>query len=315
MNNRKTDDNENLSKELNDQIKDWWNTHPYTYGLSKQETYRDVGNVSNQDLNKQFFEKYMHKVRKHFDDAQLPNQPIASRFVDYASLKNKRTLDIACGFGWGTVEMARAGAIVSAIDLTPRAIEVATKHLAEWEVTAEARVMDAQNMEFADNTFDFVLAWGCLMHMPDTEQAIAEIYRVLKPGGKVFGYMYNKNSISYWWHIWFLRGILLGQLLTFRGNTNRLVSRFTDGESFGGNRLTKVYTPTEATRMFSRTGFASVKFQPWGPPEMIRSFPVNKLPLGKLLPYSWRKTIADRFGWGMVFNAYKPTGPLVDKPN
>jgi 2-polyprenyl-3-methyl-5-hydroxy-6-metoxy-1,4-benzoquinol methylase len=292
--------------DLQDQIKEWWNNHPYTYGLSKQDSYRDVGNISDDKLTIEFFDRYMRKVRKHFDDAQNVDQKLAGRFIEYDHLSGKQVLDIACGFGWGAIEMAKAGAVVSAIDLTPRAIEAARKHFELRRLQGDLQVMDAQNMEFADNTFDFVLAWGCLMHMPDTERAIAEIKRVLKPGGKVFGYMYNKNSISYWWHIWFLRGVLLGQLFPFRGDTNRLVSRFTDGESFGGNRLTKVYTPKAATTMFAKAGFTQIDFRPWGPPEMIRSFPVGKLPLGKLLPYSVRKAIADRFGWGMVFNARKP---------
>lgn len=295
----------NSNKTLNDQVKDWWNSNPYTYGLSKKDGYRDVGDVSNQELDSKFFEKYMRKVRKHFDDAQQPTNLIASRFIDYGSLAGKRTLDIACGFGWGTVEMARAGAQVSAIDLTPRAIEATSKHLANWNLTGEARVMDAQNMEFADNTFDFVLAWGCLMHMPDTEKAIAEIYRVTKPGGRVFGYMYNKNSISYWWNIWLLRGVLMGKLRAYQGDINRLVSRFTDGESFGGNRLTKVYTPAEATEMFAKAGFKDVRFRPWGPPAMISSFPIGKFPIGRLFPYGLRKAMADRWGWGMVFDAQK----------
>jgi len=247
----------------------------------------------------------MRKVRKHFDDAQGPGEKLASRFIDYDQLRGQRVLDIACGFGWGAVEMASAGAMVSAIDITPRAIAATRRHFELRGLTGEIREMDAQDMDFPDHTFDFVLAWGCLMHMPDTQKAISEIYRVLKPSGKVLGYMYNKNSISFWWNIWFVRGILGRKILAYQGDTQRLVSRYTDGESFGGNSLTKVYTPKEATQMFEQAGFSRVKFQPWGPPSMIKSFPFGKLPFGQWLPYGARKVIADRWGWGMIFNASK----------
>ncbi len=290
---------------MEDKVKNWWNQNPYTYGLASKESYRDVGNVSEQELDQRFFSAYMRKVRKHFDDAQLPGEPIASRFIDYPWLKSKKALDIACGFGWSTVEMASAGAYVTAIDITSRAIEVTSKHLATRGLTGDLQIMDAQKTEFADNEFDFVLAWGCLMHMPNTEQAINEIYRVTKPGGRIAGYMYNKSSISYWWNIWFVRGILLGKLITYRNDLQRLVSRYTDGDSIGGNVLTKVYTPAEAGKMFETAGFKKVVFQPWGPPAMLKSFPFGKLPLGKLLSYRVRKAIADKYGWGMVFNAVK----------
>jgi 2-polyprenyl-3-methyl-5-hydroxy-6-metoxy-1,4-benzoquinol methylase len=292
--------------ELNNKVKQSWNTNPYTYGLSQTESYRDVGDIPDDALDARFFDEYIRKTRKHFHDAQLPAEPVAARFIDYEWLKGKKVLDIACGFGWATVEMARLGAHVTAIDLTPRAIAVTKRHLAVRGLTGDVREMDAQQMEFPDATFDFVHAWGCLMHMPNTEQAIGEIFRVLKPGGRSSGYMYNKNSVSYWWHFWFLRGVLQGKLLTYRGDTTRLVSRYTDGVTIGGNMLTKVYTPREGNALFTQAGFGNVAFQPWGPPDMLKSFPVSKVPLGGLLSYDTRKKIADRWGWGMIYRAEKP---------
>src|SRR4051812_28713891 len=109
--------------ELSKQVKEWWNNNPYTYGLSKKEGYQDVGDVKNEQLDRNFFDAYMRKVRKHFADAQQPDQRIAARFLDYESLRNKKVLDIACGFGWASIEMADAGAQVTGIDITPRAIE------------------------------------------------------------------------------------------------------------------------------------------------------------------------------------------------
>ena len=291
--------------DLNERVKSWWNDNPYTYGLSKKDGYRDVGDVADDALDEHFFSEYMRKTRKQFFDAQKPAERLAARFIDYEWLKGKSVLDIACGFGWSTVEMADAGARVTGIDLTPRAIEVTQKHAQSRGLEVDLREMDAQQMDFPDEHFDAVHAWGCLMHMPQTEQAIAEIYRVLKPGGRVFGYMYNKNSVSYWWHIWFLRGILMGKLLAYRGDTTRLVSRFTDGITIGGNVLTKVYTPRQAGRMFAAAGFVNVDFRPWGPPDMLDNFPISKIRLGRFLSYRTKKAIADRFGWGMTFIAEK----------
>ena len=292
--------------DLNERIRAWWNEHPYTYGVSKTDSYRDVGDIPDNELNASHFDRYMQKSRKQFFDAQKPDEPLAARFIDYDTLPGKKVLDIACGFGWATVEMARYGANVTGIDLTPRAIAATAKHCEYRNLEVELQVMDAQKMTFPDEIFDFVHAWGCLMHMPDTEKAISEINRVLKPGGWTSGYMYNKRSISYWWHIWLLRGVLMGRLIRYGFDTTQLVSRYTDGITIGGNVLTKVYTPKQATTMFKAAGFADVKFNPWGPPNMLDNFPVSKLPLGRYLSYAAKKTIASRYGWGMVFYARKP---------
>lgn len=294
-----------MSNNLNEKVKDWWNNNPYTYGMSKKDDYRDVGDVTDLELDTAFFDHYMRKSRKHFEDAQKDNEPIASRFIQYDYLRGKQVLDIAIGFGWSTVEMARNGGNVTGIDLTSRAIEVTQKHLNLRGLNANVLMMDAQQMEFPDASFDYVLAWGCLMHMPDTEKALSEIYRVLKPGGRATAYMYNKNSVSYWWHFWFLRGILAGKLWTYRGDTTQLVSRYTDGVTIGGNMLTKVYTPKEAETMFKDAGFSKAEAKPWGPPMMLESFPVSKLPLGRYLSYDMRKKIADQWGWGMIIQAEK----------
>lgn len=292
--------------DLQAKVKEWWNSNPYSYGMTSNDSYKDVGALTNQELTLALFDEYMRKVRKHFDDAQGAGERIASRFIDYEDLSGKHVLDIASGYGWATVEMCRAGANVTGIDVAPRAIEGAKKHLEFRGLQADMRVMDAQAMDFPNSTFDFVLAWGCLMHMPDTEKAISEIFRVLKPGGRVAGYMYNKHSISFWWNIWFVRGIMLGRLFAYKGSTTALVSRYTDGYVIGGNAHTKVYSPREAERLFEQKGFRTVQFRPWGPPSMISGFPFTKVPLGRLLPYPIRKAIADRFGWGMVFRAQKP---------
>ncbi|MEO1440931.1 MAG: class I SAM-dependent methyltransferase [Chloroflexota bacterium] len=160
--------------ELNDQVRDWWNNHPYTYGLASSENkFQDVGDVGTVDGH--FFDEYMRKTRKRFFDAQTDDQPLAARFIDYDALDGKKTLDIATGLGWAAVEMARAGADVTAIDLTPRSIEMTSQHMAYRNLDIDLQVMDAQQMTFDDATFDFVHAWGCLMHMPDTEGAIREI--------------------------------------------------------------------------------------------------------------------------------------------
>lgn len=91
-----------------------------------------------------------------------------------------QVLDLAAGRGALTRELAgRAGRIV-AVDAAPRMVELLMRDLP----AVESRVMDAAALEFPDATFDLVVA-GFVMHiLPDPVAAVAEVMRVLRPGGQ-----------------------------------------------------------------------------------------------------------------------------------
>jgi len=96
-------------------------------------------------------------------------------------------LDYCCGNGEVAVQMAHRGArLVYGIDLSPVAIENA-QALAAREGVADRcvfKVMDAEHMEFPDSFFDVVHEYGALHHL-DLRSAYAELFRILKPGGKL----------------------------------------------------------------------------------------------------------------------------------
>lgn len=203
------------------------------------------------------------------------------------------------------VTYAKAGAEVTGIDLTDFAVKHATKNLEFRGLKGTVLKMDAQSLQFPDASFDFVCAWGCLMHMPDTEKAIREINRVLKPGGRVLAYMYNKSSWPFWFNIILVRGILMGKLIKYGFNITRLTSRYSDGNSVGGNMLTKFYTPGEAQRMFLAAGFTKAASAPWELPAEPNGWPMRVLPVFKHLPTAIKRYMAKRWGYGLIIKAEK----------
>jgi ubiquinone/menaquinone biosynthesis C-methylase UbiE len=96
-------------------------------------------------------------------------------------------LDYCCGNGEVAVEMARRGARkVIGIDISEVAIRNA-QELAKTngqEGTCEFRIMDAENTEFADDTFDIIHEYGALHHL-ELKAAFGELARILKPDGKL----------------------------------------------------------------------------------------------------------------------------------
>lgn len=94
-----------------------------------------------------------------------------------------RVLDVACGTGVVSVSAARCGARVSGLDLTPELLERARENAAVSELEIEFLEGDAEALPFANEAFDVVLSQFGHMFAPRPDVAIAEMLRVLKPGG------------------------------------------------------------------------------------------------------------------------------------
>ncbi|MEJ8855567.1 class I SAM-dependent methyltransferase [Variovorax robiniae] len=113
--------------------------------------------------------------------------PVAAKLVNFAQLKpGDEVLDVATGTGVVAITAARAGAKVSALDLTPELIEAARENgqvAGHEEITWS--VGDAEQLPYPDATFDVVLSQFGHMFAPRPDVTIAEMRRVLKPGGRV----------------------------------------------------------------------------------------------------------------------------------
>lgn len=113
--------------------------------------------------------------------------PVAGELVEFADVRaGERVLDVGTGTGVVAITAARAGAKVSAIDLSAALIAEARSNAAiavlpeiDWHVG------DAEALPFEDRAFDVVLSQFGHIFAPRAEVAIAEMRRVLRPGGRV----------------------------------------------------------------------------------------------------------------------------------
>jgi SAM-dependent methyltransferase len=95
----------------------------------------------------------------------------------------KRGLDLGCGEGCNTRKIARLGARITALDVSPTFVKLAADFVEDGTSKIAYLVADGHRLPFAPKTFDFVTSFICLMDMPDQERAFAEVSRVLRPGG------------------------------------------------------------------------------------------------------------------------------------
>lgn len=125
------------------------------------------------------------KIKKDRRQAQID---LIEELLQWSGVQQaENILDVGCGIGGSSLYLAKKfNAKVTGITLSPvqasRAAERATEALLNTQ--ASFQVADAQNMPFADNSFDLVWSLESGEHMPDKTKFMQECYRVLKPGGK-----------------------------------------------------------------------------------------------------------------------------------
>jgi SAM-dependent methyltransferase len=123
---------------------------------------------------------------KYFAPLEAVTTPPAAHLVKHANVRaGQDVLDVGCGTGVVAITAARIGARVRGLDLTPELLERARENARIASVEIEFREGDVEALPFEDAAFDVVLSQFGHMFAPRPEIALAEMLRVLKPGGTI----------------------------------------------------------------------------------------------------------------------------------
>lgn len=169
-----------------DRVRDFWEDH------LNNEIYTDFERGSPEyfeDIERQRYRHHYHLVELFASlEGEAPDQ--------------KRLLEIGCGIGIDTLSLARLGfGEVVGVDLTEAAIAVASERArAEGGNALRFEVANSESLPFPDARFDLVYSFGVIHHTPSIENAIAEIHRVLAPGGRALVMIYHRHSLVDWIH-------------------------------------------------------------------------------------------------------------------
>lgn len=129
-----------------------------------------------------------HKEKVDIDDMSTVWYDFAKSVVLKCDLENKNLLEIGCGRGGFSnflASLGEGGAKVFACDFSESALQIAKRKYNGSSSNITWQREDIQKMSFGDNSFDIVVSCETIEHVPKPKEAIKELFRVLKPGGKV----------------------------------------------------------------------------------------------------------------------------------
>ena len=131
----------------------------------------DFGTVRKNELDNDMGQRWLCELEKLLPDG-----------------KNLRILDVGTGTGFFAILLSQAGQRVEGIDLTPAMLSEAQEVAAQRGLSIVFREMDAQALDYPDESFDVVLSRNLTWTLPEPEKAYREWFRVLKPGGMLLNF-------------------------------------------------------------------------------------------------------------------------------
>ena len=215
--------------------------------------------------------------------------------IGFEKFAGKRILEVGFGLGTDFMSFARAGAQCFGVDLTQAHIEATRRRLLLEGRPVRIARGDAEDLPFTDRSMDAVYSFGVLHHTPDTQRAVDEIHRVLRPGGEAVVALYNRDS-AFWLFTVLVRGVLKGGLLRlgYRG----LMSQIERRKASDAVPLVKVHSRRESRRLFAH--FTDVRIH-------VRHFGLSNSRRGVIRKMAERysEALGRWLGWYLVIRAIK----------
>jgi ubiquinone/menaquinone biosynthesis C-methylase UbiE len=241
--------------------------------------------------------KFTLEYFEEIEQWRYSDQPFIHSFAQFSRYHGKRVLEVGFGAGTDFIQWLRVGARVSGIDLTEEALANARHRIRVYGLPEpeSLQVADAEHLPFASNTFDLGYSWGVLHHTPNTDEAVAELVRVVRPGGEIKIMLYNRHSL------FALKRWVLVALLRGRPWRSFRWVLWHHMESLG----TKAYTASETRRMLEPLGLTDLRMETYlttcdGVARRTFPYSLFNLPLAAMASLS-----GTRLGWFRGITARK----------
>jgi 2-polyprenyl-3-methyl-5-hydroxy-6-metoxy-1,4-benzoquinol methylase len=243
--------------------------------------------------------------REYFDEVEARKylvEPHIPAFAEFERWRGKRVLEVGCGIGTDSINFARAGALLTAVDLSGESIRIAAQRAEVMGVADRIQFVQANAEELtsvlSDGSYDLVYSFGVVHHTPHPDRALNEMRTLVRPGGTLKLMVYHRRS---WKVFWIVATHGHGRFW----QTDQLVTEHSEAQT--GCPVTFTYTRREARELVEGSGFR---------PEQIRVdhvFPYRirdyveyryvKEPYFRWMPERLFRAFERRFGWHLLITA------------
>ena len=257
---------------------------PIAYEEGSQEYFREID-------RRIFHPRYMRLTA----DAK---GRVFGRYVDFDALDGKDVLEVGCGSGIAAQMLAESGANLTAVDLTPWAVDTTRRRLDAFALDGTVHEADGENLPFADASFDLVFSWGVIHHSSDMDRALRELVRVCRSGGKLVLMVYNRRSLFYAAYKGFQRFLPLARRLGLHFEGART------GETEG--LIARHFTVDELRAKLEDAGLRDVHIEPYGQDAELLPLPRRlRLPITERLPRRLKDLVLRKLGHQLAATAVK----------
>jgi 2-polyprenyl-3-methyl-5-hydroxy-6-metoxy-1,4-benzoquinol methylase len=269
-----------------DKVRNYWDQRPCNIRHSP----KTVG-------TREFFDEV--EARKYFVEPHIP------RFAEFERWRGKKVLEIGCGIGTDTINFARNGSQVTAIDLSPQSLELARKRAQLYGLEHQIRFHTGSAEELSSflpiEPYDLIYSFGVIHHTPHPERVVAEMRNYARPGTTVKIMVYYRHS---WKVLWILLGYGKGQFWRLTD----LIAEHSEAQT--GCPVTYTYTREEGRQLIESSGFRMTDvfvdhIFPYRIPEYVKYQYVRSWPCSWTPPRTFR-WFERHFGWHLCLSAEMP---------
>lgn len=243
-------------------------------------------------------------TREYFDEVEARKykvEPHIVTFVEFSQWQGKRVLEIGCGIGTDTINLARAGARVTATELSEESLKLCKQRFEVFDLDASFYVADAEQLSAVVpvETYDLIYSFGVIHHSPHPELIIEEIKKYMGPDSELRIMLYSKYSTKNF-RIWLGKRFFVNYPDEFRVRLGLM-----NPEAQIGCLIANTYSAREVRELlkgFEVTSIEQDHIFPYHIPSYKR-YEYKKVFPWNILPRPIARWIERRLGWHMLIKA------------
>lgn len=264
-------------------VQEYWNRRPCNIRHSPLE----VG-------SKEYFDQVQE--RKYFVEPHIPT------FAEFPKWAGKRVLEIGCGIGTDTMNFARHGARVTAVDLSTESLKLARQRAEVYGLSDRIEFRQANAEELTKyvtpEPYDLIYSFGVIHHTPHVERVVEQMKAFTRPGTTVKVMVYHRWSSKVF-------GIFLREGKGRFWRLSKDVARHSEAQT--GCPVTYIYSRREGRRLLENAGFRVNKVEvdhvfPYSIPEYVK-YQYKKVWYFRWMPDALFRSFERRFGWHLCLTA------------